>query len=115
MAKENGVVIHSNRWFWGIAEYIIIAGGNGTCKVCFEDRDPGVAYLSDVSVHISARGQGLGNELLKIAIERARLAGCKTLRLWANPNDWPIEWYKRHGFVYKWTNLDDMDELDLAL
>ena len=100
MAKNNPTIIHRNRWYWGEAAYIVVDGGLGFCKVTIDDTDveDGIAWLGDVSVHTSARGQGLGNELLTEAEHLAVQMGAKYLYLWADPDNWPIKWYIRHGF-----------------
>lgn len=97
-------MIHLNKWYWGISETIIIGGGKGVCKVSIENDDLSVAWLSDVSVIPLYRKRGYGNEILQWAIARAQCLGAKTLYLFTDPNDWPIEWYKRHGFVFDYTD-----------
>lgn len=92
-------IIHKNNWRWGRSEIIVIADGRGLCTVSVEDENPAVAYLSGVSVWEPARGYGLGNDLLSKAKECAREMGAKMLCLWAEPEHWVVDWYKRHGFT----------------
>ena len=91
--------IHQNVWRWGRKDTIVIAGGRALCQLSIEDETPVVAYLSDLIVLESARGYGLGNDLLSAAKEHAREMGAKILRLWADPEQWVVDWYKRHGFT----------------
>lgn len=40
---------------------------------------------------------------------------CKKLVLWADPNEWMIEWYKRNGFVESGLRCDGMVNLEKNL
>ena len=93
------VIYHKNNWPWGQQTIIVIASGRAMCSVSVENDDYSVAYLHNIIVHPSIRRRGYGRELLTLAQRRARLMKCTKLVLWADPNDWPFEWYKRNGFV----------------
>jgi GNAT superfamily N-acetyltransferase len=109
-------IIHHNEWWWGISETIIAGQGVAICKVSIENNDMSVAWLSDVSIVPAYRGRGYGNELLYYAIQRAQVVmRAKILYLRANPHDWPIEWYKRHGFVFDYTDENGNSVLKLDL
>jgi GNAT superfamily N-acetyltransferase len=55
--------------------------------------------LEDLYVEDSARGRGLGEGLVKAAIERARERGCRRIELDANEANTPaITLYERLGF-----------------
>ena len=92
-------IIHKNNWRWGRGDIIVIADGRGLCTVSVEDENRAVAYLSGVSVCESSRRMGLGNELLELSKQHAREMGAKMLCLWADPEQWVVDWYKRHGFM----------------
>ena len=107
--------IHTNYWHWGRKDTIVLANGRALCELSIEYENPAVAHLSDVIVYESARGYGLGNELLRMAKEHAREMGAKMLCLWAAPDGWVIEWYKRHGFRQRCVYDDGMVGLTFDL
>lgn len=70
-----------------------------------------VAILEDMVIYPSRRGIGLGNKLLKAAIELARREGCLRITLLTDrANDLAISFYQQHGF-----GLSEMMPLRLAL
>ena len=63
------------------------------------DDDPDDIYLGDVFVNKIARGQGLGNQILKLSEEFAVEQGASQLRLKVSKNNtFAHKWYMRHGF-----------------
>lgn len=110
-----GVIIHKNIWHWGQQITIVIASGRALCFVSVENDDLAVAYLHNLIVHTSIRRRGYGRRLLILGERRARLMGCKKLVLWADPNDWMIEWYKRNGFVEIGERSDGLVNLEKDL
>lgn len=60
----------------------------------------GVALVRQVYVHADARELGLGDELLAVAIDHSRVAGCSRLEGWALPGDRLTKnLYERAGIV----------------
>ena len=92
------IIIHRNRWHWGRKHTIVANDGASLCQLSVEDDNPSVAWLSDVIVAGEYQQQGYGNELLSLAKMEARQMGAHMLCLWASPDGWVIDWYKRHGF-----------------
>lgn len=109
------VIYHKNNWHWGQQITIVIASGRALCSVSVENDDCSVAYLHNLIVHSSIRHLGYGRTLLTLAIRRARLMKCKKLVLWADPNDWPFEWYKRNGFIECGKRSDGLVNMELNL
>ena len=101
-------IIHHNIWDWGTQDIIILGGGLAFCMVSIEDDANSIAWIGTISVHESARHFGWGNDLLMCAEMNAVERGAKFLYLRAYKNDWPIEWYKRHGFMYSCDSEDGM-------
>jgi ribosomal protein S18 acetylase RimI-like enzyme len=71
------------------------------------------AWIEDVVVEESARGQGTGSALTRAAIELARAAGARTVDLTSRPDrEAANRLYRRLGFeqretnVYRWTAGD---------
>ena len=64
------------------------------------------AWIEDVVVDESARGQGVGEALNKFAIGIARREGCKTVDLTSRPSrESANRLYQRLGFVARDTNV----------
>lgn len=64
------------------------------------------AWIEDVVVDQSARGQGVGEALSNAAIERARSEGAKTVDLTSRPTrETANRLYKRVGFEQRETNV----------
>jgi len=60
-----------------------------------------VALLEDMVVSPSARGSGIGSELLEQAIQLARLNGCKRITLLTDrTNESAQRFYQKHGFGF---------------
>jgi GNAT superfamily N-acetyltransferase len=70
-----------------------------------------VALLEDMVVTESARGTGVGSQLINHAIDTARAAGCKRMTVLSDrDNTAAHRFYQRHGF-----ELSSMLPLRLAL
>lgn len=91
-------ILHSNKWYWGRKETIVLNGGVAICDVSVGDDDLSVAYLTDVKVLPEYRGRGWGNELLQWAEIRAMAMGASELYLEADSEYFAMAWYRRHGF-----------------
>ena len=60
-----------------------------------------VALLEDMVVAPSARGSGVGSQLLEQAIQFARLNGCKRITLLTDRTNEPAQrFYQKHGFDF---------------
>jgi GNAT superfamily N-acetyltransferase len=65
----------------------------------YVDRTACVAQFENLVTHEGFGGRGYGTALVRDALRRAREAGCDLAFLTADRNDWPVEWYRRLGFV----------------
>jgi ribosomal protein S18 acetylase RimI-like enzyme len=64
------------------------------------------AWIEDVVVHESARGQGVGEALTNTALDIARKAGAKTVDLTSRPSrEAANRLYQRLGFTLRETNV----------
>ena len=64
------------------------------------------AWIEDVVVDGAARGRGVGEELNRVALERARDAGATTVDLTSRPSrEAANRLYQRIGFVARETNV----------
>jgi ribosomal protein S18 acetylase RimI-like enzyme len=68
------------------------------------------AWIEDVVVDGAARGRGVGEELNRVALERARDAGATTVDLTSRPSrEAANRLYQRIGFVQRTTNVYRID------
>lgn len=64
------------------------------------------AWIEDVVVDASARGQGVGKALIQAAVERSHALGAKTLDLTSNPNrESAHRLYEGTGFSVRTTKV----------
>jgi len=57
------------------------------------------AEIDGVATRTTHRGRGYGDAMLARAIAVAREHGCEYVALTALVEDWPRDWYARHGFA----------------
>lgn len=62
------------------------------------DDDSESIYLSNVYVDPLARGNNLGNEILKLAEQEALKCSRNSIFLTVLRNSWMHDWYSRNGF-----------------
>jgi GNAT superfamily N-acetyltransferase len=86
----------------------------------FGDDEPGYGYVDErtpelaIAVVPSKRGHGIGDELLKALLEKARDAGYERLSLSVEPGNPARKLYERHGFTVvgqgdeAWTMVADL-------
>jgi GNAT superfamily N-acetyltransferase len=60
---------HHNEWPWGRTVTIITQDGAGTVEMSFDKKNPGVCYISSLSVLPHYRKQGLATYLMKECID----------------------------------------------
>lgn len=79
----------------------------GTLTVAFVRIPTGLkAWVEDVVVDQSARGEGVGEALVNAAIEEARRRGAKAVELTSNPSrEAANRLYQRVGFESRTTNV----------
>jgi len=71
----------------------------------FSEDDPGYGFVDErtpelaIAVVPSKRGHGIGDELLKALLEKARAAGYTRLSLSVEPGNPARKLYERHGFA----------------
>ena len=88
-----------NTWSWGVSIDIIRTDGIGIICVKLDNDYPITAFISDLTVHLHYRDNGIGRELMDKALEVAKEKGMKFAELNADKNnDWLVAWYKSLGF-----------------
>jgi GNAT superfamily N-acetyltransferase len=91
----------------GDGEYLLAAAEGGPPEAVLQLRyrwsvwkSADDAWIEDVFVRESARGQGLGRALVELAIERARERGCKRIELDVDEDNAPARaLYRDLGFA----------------
>ena len=57
------------------------------------------ARLQEVDVFPTWRGRGYGTAMLIEMLHHLHDAGCTVAAIGADEDDWPLDWYRRHGFT----------------
>ena len=104
---KKDVLIHTNRWYWGVSETIIIHGGVGIVEVQYEN-DSNIAYVKGLSVAKRYKNNGLGTVLMSLCEECARKKGKAFMQLCCHKGkDWLYEWYKKQGYeTFSWDDKE---------
>ena len=97
------MIIHTNKWYWGTTETIVIHDGVGIVEVQY-DKDSNIAYVKGLSVDKRWQNKGIGTELMKLCEEMAGKNNRVFLQLCCHKGkDWLYEWYKRLGYeTFSW-------------
>lgn len=65
----------------------------------YMDVDAGVAQFESLQTGAAFRGRGYADAVVREGLRRGRAAGCDLVFLTADANDWPADWYRRHGYA----------------
>ncbi|MDJ0664976.1 MAG: GNAT family N-acetyltransferase [Acidimicrobiia bacterium] len=106
-ADELAAIVSSPATVLYVARDIDTGGIVGTLTLALFRIPTGLrAWIEDVVVDESARGQGVGAALTEIALERARREGAKTVDLTSRPSrETANRLYQRVGFEERKTNV----------
>lgn len=73
----------------------------GFIGIYFNQKELGVAFISNLSVYESYSGKGIASQLLTNCIDYATLSGFKQIQLEVNSNNLvALNFYKKHKFVH---------------
>lgn len=97
--KELSVIMHRNEWPWGSTVTFITEDGAGIVDMSFENNNPGVCYLSGLSVLPKYRRKHIASMLLDKAISYCRGHNIFRLDLNSVQRDWLMDFYHRVGFI----------------
>lgn len=90
---------HCNQWDWGVSILITAKQGRAAVNLSFENENPGVCFLSGLSVVPEIRRKGVATALMRECIKY-----CKQSRvifridLSANKEPFLLGFYKKFGF-----------------
>lgn len=92
------VRIHENEWPWGSTAQIVAADGCAIVEMSFEKNEPGVCYVSGLSVVPIARRQGRARELMGMVLDECRERGIFRIDLNAVKEPFVVRFYESLGF-----------------
>lgn len=90
---------HCNQWDWGVSILITAKQGRAAVTLSFENENPGVCFLSGLSVVPEIRRKGVATALMRECIKY-----CKQSRvifridLSAKKEPFLLDFYKKFGF-----------------
>lgn len=93
------VIFHYNTWPWGKTVRIIKSDGSAIVEMSFEDNNPGVCYLSGLSVIAPQRRKGIAKKLMFACESYCRENGIFRIDLNSVLTDWVQDFYKKCGYV----------------
>ena len=100
------IIIHKNKWNWGVSYTLITSNGLGELNFCYEYKAPELAYFGSLLVHESVRQKGIATFLHNKAISMAKELGFKKVQIKTEKERWMKDWYKRLGFKEDGDNKD---------
>lgn len=77
---------------------LAVRDGGAVLASCLLKVDGATAWLDSLETDPRYRGRGHGRALIEAARDRAAAAGCDLVALSTLAQDWPRQWYARHGF-----------------
>ena len=95
---ESKLYTHINEWPWGTTVTLVCNGGVGTVDMSFEKNNPGVCYLSGLSVLPDFRRQYIGLSLMNECFSFCKQEGIFRVDLNSVQEDWLMGFYHRLGF-----------------
>lgn len=103
---------HKNTWPWGESEHVIAEkdGYLGLVTVSFESENPGVAFISDLSVAPEIRRQGVATQLIKTCEHICEQRDIFRIDLNALRSSAVTEMYKKLGYK-KVGEIDQWDKM----
>lgn len=93
------LVWHHNVWPWGKTVRIIAENGGAIVDMSFEDSNPGVCFLSGLSVIPPLRRKGIAKHLMFACESYCREHGIFRIDLNSVLEDWVQEFYRKCGYV----------------
>lgn len=94
------MIIHSQTCIWdNYKELVIISHkSKASCRIYIYNDEPNIAYISNLYVDEKERNKGIGTELLKYCIDKAKQLNCSKIQLRSDNEDFVRKWYFRLGF-----------------
>lgn len=90
--------IHENKWPWGNTVNVISSHAEACVQLSFEDENPGVCFLSGLSVHTDFRRKGYATRLMRFCEKLCKERGIFRVDLCSVQTDYVLEFYKKLGY-----------------
>ena len=90
---------HHNTWPWGKTVRIIKSDGSATVEMSFDDNNPGVCFLSGLSVIAPQRKKGIAKQLMLACESYCKEQGIFRIDLSSVLTDWVIDFYEKCGYT----------------
>lgn len=90
--------IHENKWPWGNTVNVISSRAEACVQLSFEDENPGVCFLSGLSVHTDFRRKGYATRLMRFCEKLCKERGIFRIDLCSVQTDYVLEFYKKLGY-----------------
>lgn len=92
-------IAHTNNWCWGKSINIVAEGGIAVVTMSFDNDEPGVCFLSGLSVIPKHRRKGYATELMSVCEQVCKRMGIFRIDLRAVRVDFVIDFYKKLGII----------------
>ena len=92
-------ITHTNYWNWGWSTNIIAEGGIACVTMSFDNDDPGVCYLSGLSVVPKHRRKGYATALMSFCEQMCKKNGIFRIDLRSVKIDFVLDFYKKIGYT----------------
>lgn len=92
-------IVHSNDWPWGKSMMVISSRAEACVQLSFEDSNPGVCFLSGLSVLPEQRRRGFATEIIGVCEQICEQMGVFRIDLNSVLTDYVQEFYKRLGYL----------------
>lgn len=93
------LIWHHNTWTWGKTVRIIKSDGSAIVEMSFVDSNPGVCFLSGLSVIEPERKKGIAKHLMFACESYCREQGIFRIDLNSVLTDWVQDFYRKCGYT----------------
>lgn len=92
-------IAHTNYWNWGWSTHIIAEGGIACVTMSFDNDDPGVCFLSGLSVVPKHRRKGYATALMSFCEQMCKKNGIFRIDLRSVKVDFVLDFYHKIGYT----------------
>lgn len=92
-------IAHENEWPWGKTITLVSVKGVAYVTMSFDKYEPGVCYISGLSVIPEYRRQGYASTMMSICEQMCEEMGIFRIDLAAVMTDYVLDFYHKIGFV----------------
>lgn len=93
------LIWHHNTWPWGKTARVILDDASAIVEMSFENENPGVCFVSGLSVIPPRRKQGIAKHLMLACESYCRENGIFRMDLNSVETGWVLDFYKKLGYT----------------